>query len=365
MYSTGTETVAATRAADHFADRKYRAYRDRTQKADSGPERERNAFLKQRLHPIAPVSVTRDDFHDGCNYITRGNYEYLLASARRYASLLGRELGHDPGLSPGEGIANLYRELDKIIGDVAYLNIEPEDERLVFVLWSVYQWGGYDFYWVPVRFVEKLNPRLRRVAISFLHQFCRSNGMGTTNDTYDFEMMTMWYEERALDKNEEEPGELARLAQLYSVTGRVGKLMKRIETKNYCKRLGPALDRYVPQSDYETELVGLMKRGLQFIGKDKPAIMSYAYNPFRDQKNEDDYVVGPDRMIMLTYDVDSDFESETRSYIGEEINNGYEVCPCATLTLRPDGNDVFGMEDYPTDFYKYLDELVHFLRMTQ
>ncbi len=68
---------------------------------------------------------------------------------------------------------------------------------------------------------------------------------------------------------------------------------------------------------------------------------------------------------MLTYDVDSDFESETRSFIGEEINNGYEVCPCATLTLRPDGNDIFEMEDYPTDFYKYLDDFVRFLRITQ
>jgi hypothetical protein len=310
------------------------------------------------------VSVVRDDYSEGCNYITRENYEYLLASATRYAELLGKEFRHDSGLTTGEGIANLYRELDKLIGDDVNLNIETDDDKLIFVLWSNYPGGEYCFYWVPVKFVERLNPKLRRIAVSFLHQLMVTNGLGTILDSYDFEMMTTWYDERSTDSAEDDPDTLAQIVYDYSVKGRAGKLMRRIETTNYHQHLAPALDRYVPLSEYETKLAGFMKRGLQFIGKDKPNIISRGYDPYRDEKNEDDYAVGPDRMILLTYDVDSDFESETRFHITEEINNGYEFVAAETLVLRPDGNDVFSMDEHPTEFYRYLDDLVYFLRMS-
>ncbi|MDR2891275.1 MAG: hypothetical protein LBV18_06780 [Alistipes sp.] len=325
----------------------------------------RNAFLTQRLRPIAPVSVVRDDYSEGLNYITRENYDYLRASAKRYAELLGKKLNHDQGASTGEGITNLYRELDKLIGGDVNLNIEPENERLVFVLWKNYSWGDYYFYWIPVKFVEGLNPQLRRIAISFLHQLMKTNGLDTTNDSYDFEMMHEWYWERSADPAEDDCDRLARLSFDYSARGKVGRLMKRIETKNYYKRLAPALDRYAPQSAHERKLIALMRRGLAFIGKNKRGIMSYAYDPFRDEKRDDDYDVQPSRMILLTYDVDSDFEEQTRSHICEELNNGYEIMAAATLILRPDGKDVFVPDDYPTEFYKYLDELVYFLRTIQ
>jgi hypothetical protein len=321
----------------------------------------RNAFLTQRLRPIAPVSVTRDDYRTDTNYITRENYEYLLASAMRYAELSEKKLVHDPGLSPGEGIANLYRELDKLLGNTAYLNIEPENERLVFVLWHYYRWGEYNYYWIPVGFVENLNPRLRRLAISFLHQFSRSNGLSTTNESDDFDMMIDHYLDRAQDSGEEDPEGLLQSAADYSPNGKAGKLMRRIATKNYYKRLGPALDRYVPQSARETKLIKLMKRGLEFIKTDKLPITGWGYDPFRDEKNEDYYAVWPDRMIRLTYDVYSDMEGEFRAWIQEEINNGYEICPAETLTLRPDSNDLFKMDDYPTRLYRYLDDLLSFL----
>ncbi len=361
MYTSGIQSGTTTRPTYHHANRKQPALGLGPQETCGSPERVRNAFLKQRLRPIAPVSVTRNDYRTDTNYITRENYEYLLASAIRYSEVFGEKLKHDPGLSPGEGIANLYRELDKMVGDAAYLNIEPENERLVFVLWKYYSWGEYNYYWIPVGFVEKLNPQLRRLAISFLHQFSRSNGMATTNESDDFEMMVEHYLERSQDSGEEDPEHLMKMAADYSKNGKVGKLMKRIETKNYYKRLGPALDRYVTQSTRETNLVKLMKRGLEFIRSDKLSITGWGYDPFRDEKCDDYYPVYPDRMIRLTYDVHSDMETELRAWIQEETGNGYEVCPAETLTLRPDGNDVFTMDDYPTRLYRYLDDLLTFL----
>jgi hypothetical protein len=307
------------------------------------------------------VAVVRDDYRVGCNYITRENYEHLLASAERYAFLSGKELGHSPGSTPGEGIANLYRELSAMVGDDVNLNIETNDDRLVFVLWRYYRWGEYYFYWIPVKFLEELNPQLRRLAISFLHRFLRGNNLVTTNGSCDFEMMTEHFHERSRDTAEENPEELARLADEYCRDGRVGRLMGRIETGDYYKRLDLALDRYVPRSAYETRLVALVKRGLEFAGGGHPSIMTYAYDPLRDEKNEECYSVSPDRMIMLTYDVYSEIEAEARSYIQSEINEGYEIMVSATLVLTPDGDGIFTMDGYPSRFYEYLDDLLDFL----
>ena len=172
-----TAPSGTSRAARPLANRKYRAPGHRPQTADHGPRRVRHAFLTQRLRPIAPVEVVRNGYLPGCNYISRENYEYLRACVQRYAELSGRPFAHDPVLTPGEGIGNLYRELRAMIGPDTCLNIETKQDRLVFVLWRPYRWGEYYYYWIPVKFVEKLNPALRRIAISFLHQFMRSTAM--------------------------------------------------------------------------------------------------------------------------------------------------------------------------------------------
>ncbi len=361
MYATGTRAVESARKTHNLADRKHCPHRRRSQKAGCGAKKVRNAFLKQRNHPIAPVSVVRNEHTKEYNYITRENYEYLLASVRRYAELLGRELGHDPGLTPGEGIANLYRELEAMVGDEVNINIETDGLQLRFVLWRFCDWGTYNFYWIPVGFVEKLNTRLRRIAISFLHRFMKSNGLETTNSSFVFENIGMWYDERSGDPAENEPEELARLAAMYSDDGEVGKLMREIEKNCYHKRLDLALDRYYPQSEYEASLVALMKRGLKFISSDTPSIISCAYDPFRDEKELDFCGVMPESVIMLTYDVHCEFEREVRQFVQEDINQNYEVMAASTLILRPDGDSIFTVDSYPAEIYGYMDDLLEFL----
>ena len=105
-----------------------------------------------------------------------------------------------------------------------------------------------------------------------------------------------------------------------------------------------------------------MQRGRSFIGAEKPSILSSAYNPFRDEADDHDYwPVFPERMIRLTYDIHAEIEVELRRWIQDEIDNGYEVMAAATLTLRPDGDEIFAEDDYPTAFYAYLDDLLNFL----
>ena len=102
---------------------------------------------------------------NGINVITRENYEFLRDSFFRYAALLDTKVVHIPGNSIGEGIAVLYDEMNALVGDDLNVNIEQEDCRLFFRLWKNHQWGSYTLYYFPVKFLESLNPVLRRMPL--------------------------------------------------------------------------------------------------------------------------------------------------------------------------------------------------------
>ena len=96
--------------------------------------------------------------------------------------------------SIGEGIANLYNELAALLDETVHVNYEERNGRLYFNLWQAHTWGEYTLYYFPVKFVEALNPKLRRIALSFLHHLMRANGFSTINDEEDtnwvFEMFS-------------------------------------------------------------------------------------------------------------------------------------------------------------------------------
>ncbi len=292
-----------------------------------------------------------------CNYLTRGNYLYLRESVRRYASLLGKKLIHDPGVTPGEGIGNLYNELAGLVGSDININIETENDRLVFKLWDTYRWEGYHLIWLPVRFVEKLRTPLRRLAISFLHHVHKIGRFDTTNNNDDMEMIMEWYED-VDDWPEDERDDLLGLMNGYR-NGKIHHLMNRIEKCSYHSDLGGALAGFVPENEKERELVALMIEGLEIFRKDGPNIFQYSYDPFRDEYN-DDCPITPDQTIRLVYGDDYLMDS-LRGYLSEQAGNNGEVIPCATLTLRPDGNTLFGKEEYPALFFRYMAKLLDFL----
>ena len=48
-----------------------------------------------------------------------------------------------------------------------YLNLEDDNGCLYFNVWNTHTWGEYTLYYFPVKFVEELNPTLRRIVITF------------------------------------------------------------------------------------------------------------------------------------------------------------------------------------------------------
>jgi hypothetical protein len=279
----------------------------------------------------------------------------------RYASLLGKRPILDPGTTPGEGVGNLYHELDKMVGESINVNIETERDRLVFRLWDTYNWEGYNLLWLPVRFVEKLRIPLRRLAISFLNLIHKAGRFNTITNCDDMDMVMDWYRDVG-EWPEDERDNLSELMHSYE-EGRIHKLMERIKRRSYHSDLRVALADFVPQGVYESELVALMTEGLDVFGYGKPNIFRYCYHPFYDETN-DDLPVTPDTTIMMIYSEDF-LTNSLRETLNEQAGNYGEIVPCATLTLRPDGDTIFGKEDYPGIFFGYMSKLLDFLYTNQ
>lgn len=349
-------TIAATFAGTVYNRSDTAGYSSRSEqkKTDYGAQRCRNSFLKTKFSPIAPQVVTRQWAEEEYNYVTEENYSYLLRSAMRYASLLGVELKHNPGKSFGEGISNVYDELDNIIGDIN-LNIEAHADRLEFVLWKYHTWGDYTFYWLPVKFTESLNPKLRRIALSFIHQFMHSNGMITTNGSSDVEWILEWAKDSIGECDPEDRKKNLKLIDFYE-SGKVHKLMRQIDNKSYYRNLPLVLRKYVPNNEFESRLINIFMEGLQFIGKDKPSIMSYGYDPL-DDEDRDYYPVDLERMIRVVYDLD-DFVAEwMMDWANSELRESYDISPATCYTISPDTYELFSMDQYPDNFFKWFDKL--------
>lgn len=356
MQTVGTAYPGAPGPLHHHPNRTRRAERDGTENEDRGAAGSSDHFLSARLSPIAPQSVTREWNGGEHNYLTRDNYEYLRGSAMQYARLMGTELTHNPGASIGEGISNLYGELDTLTGDIK-LNIETCEDKLVFVLWKFHKWGDYTCCWLPVKFTEKLDGPLKRIALTFLHDLAASNRMNTPNDSYDYEMTIDWYAEN-LDEcdDEQERRRLGKLIGSYR-SGRAFRLMKRVSDRRYYKNLPAAIDRYAPRNDYEERLISLLREGLQFIGNDKPSIMSYGYDPYYDGET-DWQPVDMNRMIRLVYDLSDDVTEWLMDYTNSDLRESYDISPATTLTLSPECAGLFTMDDYPDRFFVWFDKLV-------
>jgi len=354
MQAVGTIAATKARTLYYKPDRTRRPQRREQKKTDYGAQWCRNSFLKTRFAPIAPTTVTRDWCDETYNYVTKANYSYLVKSAKRYASLLGVELSHNPGESIGEGISNIYDELDSIIGEIN-LNIEPGEDKLLFVLWKYHPWGDYTFYWLPVNFTESLNMKLKKIALTFIHEFMNSNGMVTTNDSFDVDWILGWAEEGMHECEPDDRKKMARLIKSYE-SGKIHKLMERIDTRTYYKNLPAALNRYKPNNEFEKQLIELFKEGLQFIGKDKPSIMSYGYDPL-DDEDMDFRPVDMERMIRVVYDLD-DFVTEwMMEWANSELREAYDISPATQLVLSPDTDKLFSMDQYPDKFFVWFDKM--------
>lgn len=294
------------------------------------------------------------------NLVTRENYEYLRDSYYRYACLLNETPLHDPGESYGAGIANLYDEMQQLVKD-ASVNMEASGERLQFVLWKPNEWGKYNLYWFPVKFVEQLCPRFRRLAITFLHELMKSQRLWPITEWDEINWIYEWMQE-SLDEESSRRGqrEIQGLIASYK-SGQIHRLLQRIEHRSYYKNLPRALRKHIPADAVEQSLLELMIEGLQFIGEDKPAIMDFAYDPFFEE-SPDFLPIRLDQQIGMVYTIQDMLSEQMEAFLNSSMQESYEIVPMTVLYLTPETDCLFAPNDYSTQFCLWADRFITFIR---
>ena len=358
MCTIGRTTVKTAGKAHHRPDTEECTVRCEQGRTDCGSKRGRNSFLSSALIPLAQKSLTVDCY-DGyecekINVITRENYEFLRDSYFRYALLLQREAVHTPGKSIGEGIARLYDEMDALVGDGLNVNIEQERGRLFFRLWKYHKWGSFMLYYFPVKFMESLNPVLKKIAITFLHNLMEANGICTFWDDYEadfmFEMLSEEDDSDPVDRKER-----IKLLDSYQ-EGKIGRLLKRVETKSYYKNLPKALEAYEPRNGFEQPLVDAMKRGLPFLTPER-GIMQYGYDAYYSE-DPDFHPMYLQQQIRVVYDINDVVSEYLVDYYNSYSRETYDITPVTVRDLSPDTGELFSMDDYPERFFRWADEFI-------
>lgn len=336
--------------------------RERTQKKDHTAEFRGNDFLKAQIHPVTPSKIYTETANGSENVLTGENYRYLLESAYHYAGLIGKKLIHNPGHSLGEAIANLYKELEKLVPQQE-VNIEFSQNRLTFCLYEYHKWPDNKLFWLPVSFAKKLHGKLQRLAITFLHEFALNNGMEYWGEHYDSDYLLNWADEY-LSFNElgkEEAETYIRLVNSYR-NGSIYRFTKRVQNRKYYKRLPQALERYQPVGMFEEQLIALFKDGLQFIGSDTLSIMHYAYNPYEDYDESYEMTIDLDRIVRVVYDLDDPVNENLIQMVNQDmVNAAYVVSPVTCLFLTPELTAPFSKDSYPERFADWMERFIEFI----
>lgn len=333
----------------------------RTQETDHTAMRCGHDFLKTTINNIAPKKIEWETSEGTVDLITDENYRYLLDSARNYAGLISRKLVHIPGDSLCECIANLYKELDKLTAEE--VNFEVSQNRLTFCLYQYHRWPDWTFHWLPVSFIDNLTGKLKRIAISFIHEFALGNGMTYLTDNDDLDWTIDWMAENAAsgEFDKKERREYRGAIRSY-INGHARHLLERVERRCYYKRLPQVLGRYRPVDEYEELLTDLFKEGLQFVSHHTPSIMHYLYDPYDETQESDMIRVDPDRMIRVVYEVNDALNEYLSEMVNAELQNSdYIVTPATTLYLTPELKKPFSMDDYPERFSGWLERFVEFI----
>ena len=82
-------------------------------------------------------------------------------------------------------------------------------------LWKCHNWGELTLYYFPVKFLESLNPTLRRISITFIHNLMRANGISTILEEDDTDYVLMWLQEDDPQEEEEDTKKRMKLVQSY------------------------------------------------------------------------------------------------------------------------------------------------------
>ncbi len=363
MCTIGRTSIKSAGKTDHQSDEAKCTAWSEQRRTDYGAIGCRNSFLNTVFEPLAPQNLIVESY-DGykcekINVITQENYEFLRDSYFRYAKLLKKKATHTPSRTIGESIARLHDEMDELIGENLNVNIEQTNGRLHFTLWKVHAWGSYTLYYFPIKFLESLNPTLRRIASTFIHDLMKANGIWTMLDDDETECIFDMLSDSDCDYDSEEWANQQKLLDSYR-NGKINTLLDNIGKKSYYKNLPKALDSYKPKNGFEQPLIDIMKKGLPFLTPER-GIMRYGYDAFFSE-NPDFHPMYLEQQIRIVYDSDDIVTDYMVDYYNSNWRESYEIIPTTTYNLSPDTDSLFHMDDYPERFFKWADEFITLIK---
>ena len=166
----------------------------------------------------------------------------------------------------------------------------------------------------------------------------------------------MWLKEDDSQEEVEETEKRLKLVRSYE-DGRIGRLLKRVESTSYYKDLPRVLEKYIPQNDFERSIVGLMKKGLPFLAPER-GIMRYGYDTFYEEEPEFRPML-LEQQIRVVYDCDDMVSEYLVDYYNSNSRETYDIIPATTCALSPDTDCLFTMDDYPERFFKWAEEFIN------
>ena len=345
----------------HYQNGLYRYKHRSEEKKEKSPSRKRrnNDFLTGRILPVTSKELKVSTEEGTINVATAENYRYLLASAENYARLIGQTLKVKKGKTPSHSISILYNALDTIIPQ--HLNIEVQGGKLTFCLYEYHKWPDYTFFWLPIRFMETLSPKLKRITHTFLHLLVRHQRIYSINDMPTFDYIAEYLSELEADEDctVKQCREISNLVFSYGY-GAICRKLQRVHNKRYYNNLPRAMKTYRPQGKKEQRLLTLIREGLKLIAPAKPSIMEYQYD--LDEMEERDYPpVELERLILLSYDINDRVNEEMGNSLNAELRESYDLTPISTCTLSPDTCKPFKKDDYPEKFSKWFIDFTTFI----
>lgn len=88
--------------------------------------------------------------------------------------------------------------------------------------------------------------------------------------------------------------------------------------------------------------------------------MHYSYDP--DSRDDPDF--GPiqlDRQIRIVYNNNDDIMESLFETLNCDLQETYEIVPVTTLTLSPQSEQLFKMDDYPERFFNWADKFINLI----
>lgn len=364
MQATGLVASGVYRSAHHKRSRKQKLAHGAAPEESTGPQQGGLGYLTQILPVLGRDTVEFDNptvASKKGNYLTRSNYRSLLSAAENYARLVGKPLGHVPGVNNGACIADLYYKLQALEPDIN-LNIGASDGKLHFVFWDSYDFAGYTLYWLCIEFIERLTPKVREAAVSLLRLIREKTGMALTNDCCDIESVIGYLRERGCENEDERERALDEaFADSYCQGGDVYNLMEELlGPSESAEQMDIRLKRLRPRDEYNRRLLELIREGYTVLSGVTRPLLSYRYDPFYYDGEVDEFSLEIDRLIRFMY-ADDMMSEELAQMLNDEVGNGaYEELLSTTLVLGPDTKERFSMDTAPKEILAYLEKLLYF-----